>query len=101
MHARILTTQAKVDKIDELITVFRASIVPAAMQQKGFIGIKLFIDRATARESLSRAGKARPICWRARPAATTRSKLPRSCHFSPQRRSAQSMKLLSKAAREM
>ncbi len=49
MHARILTTQEKVDKIDELITVFRDSIVPAAKQQKGFIGIKLFIDRATGK----------------------------------------------------
>ena len=46
MHARIVITQVQPGKLDEVITVFRDSILPAAKQQKGFAGIRLFVDRA-------------------------------------------------------
>lgn len=49
MHARMLTAQAQPEQLDQLITVFRDSIVPAAQQQVGFLGIRLFVDRATGR----------------------------------------------------
>ena len=49
MHARIVTTQAQPEKLDQLIAVFHDSIVPAAQQQKGFVGIKLFVDRTTGK----------------------------------------------------
>ncbi len=49
MYARIVTVHAKLDKLDELIAIFRDSIVPAAKQQKGFIGARLFTDRATGK----------------------------------------------------
>ena len=49
MYARIVTVHAKQDKLDELIAIFRDSIVPAAKQQKGFIGARLFTDRATGK----------------------------------------------------
>lgn len=43
------TTHAQPEKLEQLITIFRDSIVPAAQQQKGFVGIKLFVDRATGK----------------------------------------------------
>jgi quinol monooxygenase YgiN len=49
MYARIVTTHAKPDKLDELIAIFRDSIVPAAKQHKGFIGARLFTDRASGK----------------------------------------------------
>ena len=49
MYARIVTVHAQPDKLDELIAIFRDSIVPAAKQQKGFIGARLFTDRATGK----------------------------------------------------
>jgi heme-degrading monooxygenase HmoA len=49
MYARIVTVSAKMDKLDELIGVYRDSIVPAAAQQKGFLGARLFVDRATGK----------------------------------------------------
>ncbi len=49
MYARIVTVHAKLDKLDELIGIFRDSIVPAAKQQKGFLGARLFTDRATGK----------------------------------------------------
>lgn len=49
MYARILTGQAQPEQLDQLIMVFQDSIVPAAKQQEGFLGIRLFIDRATGK----------------------------------------------------
>jgi quinol monooxygenase YgiN len=49
MYARIVTVHAKLDKLDELIGIFRDSIVPAAKQQKGFLGARLFTDRASGK----------------------------------------------------
>jgi heme-degrading monooxygenase HmoA len=49
MYARIVTVSAKMDKLDELIGIYRDSIVPAAKQQKGFLGARLFVDRATGK----------------------------------------------------
>lgn len=49
MYARIVTVHAKTDKLDEVIAIYRDSIVPAAKQQKGFIGARLFVDRATGK----------------------------------------------------
>ena len=49
MYARIVTVHAKLDKLDELIGIFRDSIVPAAKQQKGFLGARLFTDHATGK----------------------------------------------------
>ncbi len=49
MYARITTVQAQPDKLDELIALFRDSIMPAAKQQKGFLGARLFTDRATGK----------------------------------------------------
>lgn len=49
MYARIITTHARPEQLDQLTTLFRDSIVPAARQQKGFLGIRLFLDRATGK----------------------------------------------------
>ncbi len=49
MYARIVTVTAQMDKLDALIGVYRDSIVPAAKQQKGFLGARLFVDRATGK----------------------------------------------------
>lgn len=49
MHARMVITHASPEQLDHLIAVFRESIIPAAQQQKGFVGIKLFVDRATGK----------------------------------------------------
>ncbi len=46
MHARIVTCQVRADKLNELIQIYRDSIVPAAQQQPGFKGSTLFTDRA-------------------------------------------------------
>ena len=47
MYARIVTVHVQADKIDELIAVYRDAIVPAITGQKGFLGARLFTDRAT------------------------------------------------------
>ena len=49
MYARIVTVHVQADKIDELIAVYRDSIVPAIAGQKGFLGARLFTDRATGK----------------------------------------------------
>lgn len=47
MHARMVTAQVQPDTLDQVITIFREAILPAAQQQKGFVGARLFVDRAT------------------------------------------------------
>lgn len=49
MYARIVTVQVQVDKLDQVIQMYRDSIVPAAKQQKGFLGARLFTDHATGK----------------------------------------------------
>jgi hypothetical protein len=49
VYARIVTVHVQADKIDELIAVYRDSVVPAIKGQKGFLGARLFTDRATGK----------------------------------------------------
>jgi len=49
MFARIVTVHAKVEKLDEVIGIYRDSVVPAAKQQKGFLGARLFTDRESGK----------------------------------------------------
>ena len=47
MYARIVTVQTRPDKMDELISIYRDSIAPAAKQQKGNKGAFLLTDSST------------------------------------------------------
>ena len=49
MFARVTTLQVRTDSIDEVIKIFRESVVPAAKSQKGFKRILLFLDRETGK----------------------------------------------------
>ena len=49
MYARIVTVHAQPDKLEELIGIYRDSIVPAIQPAKGFIGARLFTDRASGK----------------------------------------------------
>ena len=49
MHARIFSAQVQPEQLDQLVTVFQEAIVPAARQQEGFLGIRLFVGRATGK----------------------------------------------------
>lgn len=45
MFARTTTMQLKIAFIDEALEVYTNSIVPAAQAQKGFVELKLLLDR--------------------------------------------------------
>ena len=45
MHARVVTTMSKPEKIDDVIKVAQDSILPAAEQQPGFKGWLVVTDR--------------------------------------------------------
>ena len=45
MFARTTTMQLKIAFIDEALEVYKNSIVPAAQAQKGFVELKLLLDR--------------------------------------------------------
>jgi heme-degrading monooxygenase HmoA len=47
MRARIITAQIHPGKMDELISIYRESIVPAAKEQKGFKDAILLTDHNT------------------------------------------------------
>ena len=49
MHARVITLRAREGCFDQVMRVFRESIVPAAHRQPGFLGIVLLGDRKTGR----------------------------------------------------
>jgi len=49
MYARIVTIQVQAAKIEEAIAIYREAILPAAKQQQGFLGARLFVDRATGK----------------------------------------------------
>lgn len=47
MQARVMTVQGQPGKIDELIRIYRDSVMPAAKQLKGFKGGLLLSDPDT------------------------------------------------------
>ena len=47
--ARLTITQSKVESYDEIVKLFKESVVPAAKSQKGYLGILLFGDRKTGK----------------------------------------------------
>lgn len=49
MFARLTTLVVKLDRVDEGITVYRKSVVPAAKKQKGFVAAYLLADRQTGK----------------------------------------------------
>ena len=49
MQARLVTVQVQPGKIDEAISIYRDSVMPAAKQQKGFKGATLLTDRNTGK----------------------------------------------------
>jgi heme-degrading monooxygenase HmoA len=49
MYARLVIVQVKPDLIDEVIRIYRDSIVPAAKSQKGCKGAFLLVDRNTGK----------------------------------------------------
>lgn len=49
MHARVVIGQVQPDRIDEVIRIYRESIVPAAKQQKGFREASLLADHITGK----------------------------------------------------
>ncbi len=49
MHARLVTVQIQPGKIDEAISIYRDSVMPAVKQQKGFKGAFLLTDRNTGK----------------------------------------------------
>jgi heme-degrading monooxygenase HmoA len=49
MFARTTTLQLKIAFIDDALKVYSNSIVPAAQAQKGFVEIKLLLDRSSGK----------------------------------------------------
>ena len=49
MYARVSMTQIQPGQTDEVIRIYRDSVVPAAEQQKGFKGLYLLGDRKTGK----------------------------------------------------
>ena len=47
MYARMLTIQTLPEELDEAIRLYRAVVVPAAREQKGFRGLMFLTDRAS------------------------------------------------------
>lgn len=45
MHAQVVRAELQPGKIDEAITIFRDSILPAVRGQKGFVSARLLADR--------------------------------------------------------
>jgi heme-degrading monooxygenase HmoA len=49
MFARVVTGKMKVESTDEAIAIYKDSVVPAAMEQKGFVDAHLFTDPKTGK----------------------------------------------------
>ena len=49
MYARTLSVLVRAGRIDELATIYRDSIAPAAKQQQGCKGVFLLVDRSTGK----------------------------------------------------
>jgi heme-degrading monooxygenase HmoA len=47
--ARLTITQSKIGSYDEMVKLYRESVVPAAKSQKGYLGILLLGDRKTGK----------------------------------------------------
>jgi heme-degrading monooxygenase HmoA len=45
--ARLTITQSKIESYDEMVNLYKESVVPAAKSQKGYLGIMLLSDRKT------------------------------------------------------
>jgi heme-degrading monooxygenase HmoA len=49
MYARVTIGQMQIAKLDEAMTIYRDSVVPAAKQQKGFKGLYVLTDGKTGK----------------------------------------------------
>jgi len=49
VYARVTISQGQPGKTDEVIRIYRDSVVPAGKQQKGFKGLYLLTDRKTGK----------------------------------------------------
>lgn len=49
MFARLTTMSIKIDRIEDGIAIYRKSVIPAAKQQKGFMGAYLLSERSTGK----------------------------------------------------
>jgi heme-degrading monooxygenase HmoA len=49
MYARAVTLHVSPDKLDEVIQIFRDSVIPAARQQTGFRSGRLLVNRQTGK----------------------------------------------------
>lgn len=49
MYARVTVTHMKTDRLDEVITLFAESVIPAARSQQGFKEMYLLTDRTTGK----------------------------------------------------
>jgi heme-degrading monooxygenase HmoA len=47
--ARLTITQSKIESYDEMVKLYKESVVPAAKLQKGYLGILLLSDRKTGK----------------------------------------------------
>ena len=47
--ARVTITQSNVEKFDEMVKLYKESVVPAAKAQKGYLGILLLTNRGTGK----------------------------------------------------
>ena len=47
--ARLTITQSNMESFDEMVKLYRESVVPAAKSQKGYLGIMLLTDRTTGK----------------------------------------------------
>lgn len=49
MHARMVTIQIQAGKVEEAVSIYRDSVIPAAKQQKGFKSALLLTDPGTGK----------------------------------------------------
>jgi quinol monooxygenase YgiN len=49
MFARATTVQIRPDAVDQAISIYRESVVPAAQAQKGFVSTSMLTDRASGK----------------------------------------------------
>lgn len=49
MFARMTTVQVRPDAMDQAISIYRDSVIPAAKAQQGFISASMFTDQASGK----------------------------------------------------
>jgi heme-degrading monooxygenase HmoA len=49
MYARLTTMNVRAEKIDEAISIYKTSVIPAARRQNGFVAAYLLTDKPTGR----------------------------------------------------